>query len=78
MKLEFLNWEPDPEVCGEAAGLGLGDRLLDLVVTYAENSTFLWEVVDEVAVIAAGAAQTATAARQSAYMAARRALIRLV
>ncbi len=78
MKLEFLGWEPDVDVCGEAAGLGLGDRLLDLVVTHAANCTFFWEVVDDVAVIAAGVARSSSAARHAAYIAARRALIRVV
>lgn len=73
----FFKWEPDASVFGEVAGLADDDVLLDLVVTYAADKTFHWEVIDETTIIAHGIAQTAAEARHAAETAARRALIRI-
>ena len=32
MELYFINWKPDADVCGEAAGMSCDGRVLDLVV----------------------------------------------
>ncbi len=76
MKLQFLRWKPDADVCGEAAGMAFGDRVLDLVVVHGnDDETFPWEVNDG-DVIASGTATSAAEARRAAESAARREFIR--
>lgn len=76
MELYFLPWEPDADVCGEAAGMSCDGRVLDLVVTYCADGTFAWEVVDEDS-IASGTATSAEEARRAAEAAGRRAFMRI-
>ncbi|TAY24460.1 hypothetical protein ELH92_25900 [Rhizobium ruizarguesonis] len=75
MDLQFMNWKPDADVFGEAAGLAFGSRVLDLVVTHGDK-TFPWEVVDGCDSIASGTAASADEARRAAETAGRRAFIR--
>jgi hypothetical protein len=72
MTAYFMNWKPDAEVGGEAAGLAFGDRVLDLVITYCDNGTFAWDVVDECESIATGTAASIAEARRAAERTARR------
>ncbi|WP_418136373.1 hypothetical protein [Agrobacterium sp. El2ro-1b] len=51
-------------------------RVLDLVVTYCADGTFLWEVVDGCNSIASATAASAAEARRAAEAAGRRAFIR--
>lgn len=77
MNVHFLPWKPDPDVCGESAGMASGDRVLDLVTTHGDDGeTFPWEVVDGCDSIASGTAASAADARRAAETAGRRAFIR--
>ncbi|RCW23171.1 hypothetical protein DFR48_10740 [Ciceribacter lividus] len=79
LKLQFMGWKPDADVCGEAAGMAFGKRVLDLVVTYCGDGSFFWEVVDDDltdARIAFGTVTSAAEARRAAETAVRRAFIR--
>jgi hypothetical protein len=77
MTVQFTNfqWEPDADVCGIAAGMALGDRFLDLVVTFASDGTFVWDVV-EADVLISGTSDTLEAAKRDCENAARRIMIR--
>lgn len=77
LKLQFMRWRPDADVCGESAGMAFGDRVLDLVTTHGDDGkTYPWEVVDGCDVIASGTATSAAEARRAAETAGRRAFIR--
>lgn len=77
MDLYVMPWKHDADVFGEAAGLACDDRVLDLVVTYGDD-TFPWEVVDGCDSIASGTAASAAEARRAAETAGRRAFFRAV
>lgn len=74
MTVKFIPWQPDADVCGFAAGLAAGNRVLDLVHIKASNGTFLWEVIDGCEVVAFDIAWSAADARRAAENAGRRAL----
>ena len=79
MELYIMPWKRDAGVYGEAAGMMCDGRVLDLVVTYREDGTFFWEVVDDNSTnkrIASGTATSAAEARRAAEAAGRRAFIR--
>lgn len=76
MDLYIMPWKPDADVCGEAAGLACDDRVLDLVVTYCADGTFLWEVVDGCNSIASGTTTSVDEARRAAETTGRRAFMR--
>lgn len=69
--VQFIQWMRDDDVCGEAAGMAAGGRVLDLVVTYCGDGTFTWEVVDACDRIASGAGHTAEDAKRECENAAR-------
>lgn len=81
MTAYFIGWESDADVCGEAAGLAFGGRVLDLVVTHRDDGTFEWDVIDDSCTderIAYGTAFSAAEARRKAESAARREALSLV
>lgn len=81
MTAYFMGWQPDAGVYGEAAGLAFGGRVLDLVVTYSDDGTFEWDVIDDSCTderIASGRAVSAAEARRKAEAAARREALSLV
>jgi len=77
MEVEFMDWEDDTDVCGEAAAL-IGDgRFLDLVVTPTTTGA-VWDVIDGTVRIASAIATTVAEAKNAALAAGRRALMRAV
>jgi hypothetical protein len=78
MTAKLLPWGADAEVYGEAAGLALNGRVLDLVVTHCRNGKFDWEVVDVSEVIAHGITAKASDARREAENAGLRALLSVI
>ena len=81
MTAYFMGWQPDSDVYGEAAGFAFGGRVLDLVVTYCDEKTFEWEVIDDSCTherIAFGTAFSAAEARREAESAVRREALSLV
>lgn len=75
MQVRFIGWKPDAEVYGEAAGITFGRRVLDLVITYGGDGTYIWEVDDGCDSIATGTSGTVEGGKRACENAARRSLI---
>jgi len=77
----FIPWNPDADVCGEAAGMSCDGRFVDLVVTYCADGRFCWDVIDDSRAdkrLAFGTASSAAEARRAAEIAGSRAFIHAV
>lgn len=71
----FLAWAPDSDVCGEAAAIAYGNRLIELISTRCADGSYAWEIVEGCTSLGFGRVDGNETARRAAETAARRALL---